>query len=111
VVGVYGVKSYVVARRTREIGIRVALGATPRNVVGMIVKDGIVTTVIGIVIGLALSVLAGSVIRSMLFGDGLFDAPVILGAVFALGVAATIAAWVPARRATRVAPTLALRSE
>jgi ABC-type antimicrobial peptide transport system permease subunit len=111
VVGVYGVKSYVVARRTREIGIRVALGATPRNVVGMVVKDGIVTTAIGIVIGLALSVLAGSLIRSMLFGDGRFDAPVIFGAVCALGVAATIAAWVPARRATRVAPTLALRSE
>ena len=49
VVGVYGVKSYVVARRTREIGIRVALGATPRDVVGMIVRDGFVTTVIGIV--------------------------------------------------------------
>ncbi len=111
VVGVYGVKSYVVARRTREIGIRVALGATPRNVVGMVVRDGLVTTIIGIVAGLALSVLVGSVIRSMLFGDGGLDAPVIFGAVFALGVAATFAAWLPARRATRVAPTLALRSE
>jgi putative ABC transport system permease protein len=111
VVGVYGVKSYVVARRTREIGIRVALGATPRNVVGMIVRDGIVTTVVGLVIGLGLSVLAGSAIRSMLFGDGRFDAPVIFGAILALGVSATIAAWLPARRATRVAPTTALRSE
>lgn len=111
VVGVYGVKSYVVARRTREIGIRVALGATPRNVVGMIVGDGLITTIVGLVIGLALSVLCGSIIRGLLFGDGGFDAPVIFGAIFALGIAATVAAWLPARRATRVAPTLALRSE
>jgi hypothetical protein len=111
VVGVYGVKSYVVARRTREIGIRVALGATPRNVVGMIVRDGIITTAVGLLIGLALSVLAGSAIRSLLFGDGRFDAPVIFGAIVALGISATIAAWLPARRATRVAPTTALRSE
>ena len=111
VVGVYGVKSYVVARRTREIGIRVALGATPRNVVGMVVRDGIITAVLGLIIGLALSVAAGSAIRSMLFGDGRFDATVIFSAVIALGVAAMLAAWLPARRATRVAPTLALRSE
>jgi len=111
VVGVYGVKSYVVARRTREIGIRVALGATPSNVVGMIVRDGIVTTAIGLAIGLGLSVLAGAAIRSMLFGDGRFDAPVILGAILALAASAALAAWLPARRATRVAPTTALRSE
>jgi ABC-type antimicrobial peptide transport system permease subunit len=100
----------VVARRTR-IGIRVALGATPRNVVGMIVQDGFVTTIIGIVAGLGLSVLVGSLIRSMLFGDGKFDATVIFGAVLALGLAAAIAARLPARRATRVPPTIALRSE
>jgi len=111
VIGVYGVKSYVVARRTREIGIRVALGATPRNVVGLIVGDGIITTAVGLVIGLALSVAAGSAIRSMLFGYGGFDAPVVAGAILALGLAATVAAWLPARRATRVAPTTALRSE
>jgi predicted permease len=111
VIGVYGVKAYVVARRTREIGIRVALGATPRNVVGMVVKDGLVTTVLGLVVGLGLSVVAGSAIRSFLFGDGRFDATVIFTAVFALAAAATAAAWLPARRATRVAPTLALRSE
>jgi predicted permease len=111
VIGVYGVKSYVVARRTREIGIRVALGATPRNVVGMVVRDGIVTTVIGLVIGLGLSVVTGALLRNMLFGDARFDAPVILGSIVALAIAAALAAWLPARRATRVAPTLALRSE
>jgi putative ABC transport system permease protein len=111
VIGVYGVKAYVVARRTREIGIRVALGATPGNVVRLIVKDGIVTTVIGLVAGLAISVLVGSALRSMLFGDGKFDVTVISAAVLALAGAATVAAWLPARRATRVAATTAIRSE
>ena len=97
VVGVYGVKSYVVARRTREIGIRVALGAAPRDVVGMIVREGYVTTAIGLGGGLLLSVAAGSAIRSLLVGDGAFDAPVILGAAVVLTVAATVAAWIPAR--------------
>ena len=111
VVGVYGVKSYVVARRTREIGIRVALGATPRGVVGMIVRDGLMTTVIGLVIGLGLSVLTGIAIRSFLVGDGRLDITAIVAAMMALAGAATVAAWLPARRATRVPPTLALRSE
>jgi len=111
VIGVYGVKSYVVARRTREIGIRVALGATPRGVVNMIVTDGLVTTVIGLVIGLGLSVLAAFLIRGFLVGDGRLDITAIVAAIIALAGAATVAAWLPARRATRVAPTLALRSE
>lgn len=110
-VGVYGVKSYIVARRTREIGIRVALGATPRGVVGMVVRDGLVTTIIGLIIGLGLSVLAAFVIRGFLVGDGRLDVTAVLAAVLALALAATVAAWLPARRATRVAPTLALRSE
>ena len=111
VVGVYGVKSYVVARRTREIGIRVALGATRRDVVNMVVRDGLLTTGIGLVTGLALSVLTGLALRAMLVGDGKFDVTVIAGAGITLAVAATIAAWLPARRATKVPPTLALRSE
>lgn len=110
-IGVYGVKAYIVARRTREIGIRVALGATPRNVVGMVVRDGLVLGVSGIVLGLGLSVLAGGLIRGMLFGDSRFDAPVIVGASVVLVAAVLAAGWIPARRATRIAPTLALRSE
>jgi len=111
VVGVYGVKSYVVARRTREIGIRVALGATRRDVVRMVVRDGVLTTSIGLITGLALSVLTGLALRAMLVGDGKFDVTVVAGAGLTLAVAATIAAWLPARRATKVPPTLALRSE
>ena len=111
VVGVYGVKAYVVARRTREIGIRVALGASPRHVIGAIVRDGFLTTAVGLAAGLALSVLAGSLLRNLLFGDARFDATVILGAMAALSAAAAFAAWLPARRATRIPPTIALRSE
>jgi predicted permease len=111
VVGVYGVKSYIVARRTREIGIRVALGASSGDVVGMIIRDGYITTAIGLVGGLALSIIAGSAISGMLLGDGRFDATVILGAVAALAIAAGVAAWLPARRASQVAPTVALRTE
>jgi ABC-type antimicrobial peptide transport system permease subunit len=111
VVGVYGVKSYIVARRTREIGIRVALGATARNVVGMIVRVGLLTTTVGVLGGLMLSVLIGSAMRSFLFGDTKFDVTVIASSVIVLSVAATLAAWLPARRAARVPPTLALRRE
>ena len=111
VVGVYGVKAYVVARRTREIGIRVALGASPRHVIGAIVRDGFLTTALGLAAGLVLSVFVGSLLRNMLFGDARFDATVIFGAMTALATAAAVAAWLPARRATRVSPTLALRSE
>jgi predicted permease len=111
VVGVYGVKAYVVARRTREIGIRVALGASPRHVIGTIVRDGFLTTTFGLAAGLVLSVFAGSLLRNLLFGDARFDATVILGAMTALAAAAAVAAWLPARRATRIPPTLALRSE
>jgi hypothetical protein len=111
IVGVYGVKAYLVARRTREIGIRVALGATPGRVLRLIVGDGLTTTAIGLAVGLALSVLAGSAIRSLLFGDGQFDVLVIGGAMVVLTMAATAAAWIPARRAMRVVPTKALRTE
>ena len=110
-IGVYGVKSYIVARRTREIGIRMALGATPRSVVRLVLRDGMALAVVGLVAGVGLSVVAGSAIRGLLFGDGVIDAPVILGAGGVLAVAVLVAGLVPARRATHIAPTQALRSE
>lgn len=111
IVGVYGVKSYVVARRTREIGIRVALGASRRDVVRLILRDGFVTAGIGLAAGLLLSIVAGSAIRSLLLGNGQFDVVVIGGAMLALTAAALVAGWLPARRATKVPATIALRSE
>jgi ABC-type antimicrobial peptide transport system permease subunit len=111
VVGVYGVKAYVVARRTREIGIRVAIGATPRAIVREILGDGLLTTAVGLSIGLALSTVAAFLIRGLLVGDGALDIVAVSGATAALAAAATLAAWLPARRAARVRPTIALRSE
>ena len=111
VIGVYGVKAYIVARRTREIGIRVALGATGGDVARLVIREGVLLTAAGIVVGVGLSVLAGGAIRSMLFGDSRFDAPVVLGAAVILTASALLASWLPARRATRIAPTVALRSE
>ena len=108
-IGIYGVKAYVVARRTREIGIRLALGATPRNVVAMVLRDGGVLAFVGLGVGLLLSIAAGGAIRHLLFGDARFDAPVVLGAALILAGAALFASWLPARRATRIAATMAMR--
>jgi predicted permease len=109
-IGVYGVKSYIVSRRTREIGIRMALGASSRNVVSLIVKEGILLSSVGLAIGLALSALAGIGVSNILFQGSGFD-PLSMGAALAVLVGATLAAsWLPARRATAIPPTTALRS-
>ncbi len=109
-IGVYGVKSYIVSRRTREIGIRMALGASSGNVVSLIIKEGVVLSSIGLAIGLGLSVLAGIGVSKILFQGSGFD-PIAMGGAFAVLVAATlVACWLPARRATAIAPTTALRS-
>jgi predicted permease len=110
-VGIYGVKSYLVSRRTREIGIRMALGATTRDVVGLVLRDGLWQTVSGLVLGLALSALIVKAIGSLLFGGGGFDLPIVAAAFMTLALAAICATLVPARRATRIAPTTALRAE
>ncbi len=109
-VGVYGVKAYLVSRRTREIGIRVALGAAPRDVVGMVLREGVALVVVGLLAGVGLSVMAGSLLRGMLFQGRAMDLPVVGMAAATLLAAVLIASWVPARRATRVAPTTALRA-
>jgi ABC-type antimicrobial peptide transport system permease subunit len=111
-IGVYGVKAYVVSRRTREIGIRVALGAAPGDVVWMIVREGLTLSVAGLAVGVGLSALAGLGLRSLLYqGGGGQDAAVIAVALATLAGSALLASWWPARRATRIAPVKALRSE
>ena len=109
-IGVYGVKAYIVSRRTREIGIRMALGATPNSVVSLVVKEGAVLSLVGLTIGLGLSVLAAIGLRSLLFQASPFDPLTTLGALVVLVAAALAASWIPARRATKVAPVTALRS-
>lgn len=108
-IGVYGVKAYIVSRRTREIGIRMALGATPNSVVALVIKEGAVLSAAGLTIGLGLSVLAAIGMRSLLFQSSPFDPFTTMGALVVLVVAAVAASWIPARRATRVAPITALR--
>jgi predicted permease len=108
-VGVYGVKAYVVSRRTREIGIRVALGATPGAVVRLIVREGAVLSAIGLLAGGLLAVGAGAALRGLAYEGRGVDVTVLAGAFAVLIGAAFLAALIPARRATRLSPTDALR--
>ena len=111
VVGVYGVKSYVVSQRTREIGIRMALGADARAVVGMMLRDGLVLTGAGVAIGVPLAVAVSIVMASIFIGLGGVDARVVVAATLVLSAAATVATIIPSRRAARIEPLRALRSE
>ena len=86
-----------------------ALGATPNSVVGLVVKEGAVLSLVGLTIGLGLSVLAAIALRSLLFQASPFDPLTTLGALVVLVAAALAASWIPARRATRVEPIRALR--
>ncbi len=111
VVGVYGVKTYLVSRRTREIGIRMAIGAHPSDVFYLIMKQGALQTALALGVGLLLSVGAGQLLGSFLYQVSPFD-PVALGAAaVVLAAAALLACYLPARRATKVSPMVALRSE
>jgi predicted permease len=111
VLGVYGVKSYVVSRRTREFGIRIAIGAQPRVLLWQVLREGGRTTTIGIGIGLLLALGAGQVIQGLLYGVNGIEPVVLVAAPLILLAASLLASVVPALRATRVDPTLALRSE
>lgn len=111
VVGVYGVKAYAVERRTREIGIRMALGAERGDVFALIMKQGALQTAVSVVAGVALSLLVGQALASVLFKVSPMD-PLALGvSVTLLSAATLLACFIPARRATTVSPTIALRSE
>lgn len=111
VVGIYGVKAYSVARRTREIGIRMALGAEPGAVQRMILREGLVMTLSGAAFGLLLGLGLGQLVRSMLYDVSAVDPVTFVVAPTVLVGAAMLACWLPARRATRVNPLTALRSE
>jgi predicted permease len=110
-VGIFGTTAYAVARRTQEIGIRMAFGARPDQVVRTIVSDAVWPVVIGIAIGLGGSMLSTKVIAKFLFQTTPTDPATFATVAIALGIAAGIAAWLPARRAARVNPVTALRAE
>jgi predicted permease len=109
--GVYGVKSYVVSQRTREFGIRVAVGARPSDVRWLVLRDGMTLTAMGMAIGLPLAALAGLGLSRLLYEVSPLDPVVFVAGPAVLAVAAMLAAWIPARRAMRVAPVTALRME
>jgi predicted permease len=111
VLGVYGVKSYVVSRRTREFGIRIATGAHPRSLLWQVLLEGGRTTTIGIGIGLLLALGAGQILQGFLYGVNAIEPLVLLTAPLILLAASLLASYMPALRATKVNPTVALRSE
>jgi ABC-type antimicrobial peptide transport system permease subunit len=110
-VGIFSMTAYAVARRTREIGVRVAFGARPGQVVGVMIRDAAWPVAFGLVAGLAGTYYATRLITSFLFQTEPYDPATLVAVVMLLGVAAGLAAWVPARRAAAVDPVLALRAE
>ena len=111
VVGVYGVKSYAVARRTREIGIRMALGANRSDVFALIMKQGVLQTALSLGIGILLALAIGRVLAQMLFQVSPADPLALVASATLLSAAALLACFLPARRATRISPMTALRTE
>lgn len=110
-IGLYGLLAYTVSRRTREIGIRMALGAQARRVVASVVSGGTLLVAIGILAGLPAVWIGSRWIESLLFGVRPLDGLTIAGAMLVLLCAAQLAAYLPARRASRVDPLEALRHE
>jgi len=108
-VGIYGVVAYFVTQRTGEIGLRMALGATPGRVLRLVVGQGMRPVLLGVIVGVGASVVAGRLLRSLVFGIGTTDPVTFLLVPVLLGMVALLASTIPARRATRVEPTRALQ--
>lgn len=110
-IGLYGLISYSVSQRTREIGIRVALGAQQRDVMRLVLGQGAKLTAIGVVIGVAAALGLAQLMGSILYGVKATDPLTFVGVAIALAIVALAACYIPARRATRVDPMVALRYE
>jgi putative ABC transport system permease protein len=109
--GIYGVISYVVAQRTREMGIRLALGAQRRDIFKVVLRQGLTLTLIGAAIGVALSFALTRFLSSLLFGVSAHDPATFVAIILLLMIVALMASYLPARRATDVDPIVALRYE
>jgi len=110
-IGLYGLMAYSVARRTRDFGIRLALGAEPGNVLWQVLRETLVLVLLGISIGVPLALGGTHLVRSMLFGLGFADPVAILLAATLLTIVAALAGFLPAWRASQVDPMVALRYE
>jgi len=111
VIGVYGVKAFLVARRRREFGVRMAVGARSRDILWLVLREGSRTTAVGIGIGLLLALGVSQLLQSFLYGVRRLEPGVLLTAPLVLVGASLVASYFPARRATRVDPVVALRQE
>ena len=110
-VGIYGVMSYTVAQRTQEIGIRIALGASPQTILSMVLGDGLRMVAAGLAFGLAGALALTRLLSAMLWGVSATDALTFAAIAVVLSAVAIAATIIPARRATRVDPMLALRAD
>jgi putative ABC transport system permease protein len=110
-IGIYGVMSYAVNQRTVEFGLRMALGASPRDVLGMVLRQGMLLVACGLLIGVVTALLATRLIGALLVGLSATDPLTYAFISLLLAAVAALAGYVPARRATRVDPMVALRSE
>jgi putative ABC transport system permease protein len=109
--GLYGILSYNVVRRTREMGIRMALGAQRRNVIGVVLRQGMTLTLLGCAAGMLLAMVLTRVVSSLLYGVTPTDPVTFVLTVLLLGLVAFVSCWLPARRAARIDPMVALRYE
>ncbi len=110
-IGLYSVMAYSVSQRVHELGIRMALGAQPRDVFGMVVRQGMLLTLVGLVVGAATALAGARVIANMLIHVSANDPVIFAGAALFLGLIALLASYLPARRATKVDPMVALRCQ
>jgi putative ABC transport system permease protein len=110
-VGLYGVVAFAVRQRTQEFGIRMALGARPGNVVLLVLQQGLRLAVVGVIIGIPAAIAGSRLLTSLLFGASATDSTVLASVALLVTAVALAACWIPAWRATKIAPTEALRAE